>query len=433
MVFAHRFKMEFLGSVTSGVLNLAPSGTAFYSLQPGYVGLFPTTFDGLYGLAIDSPIAGDLTLAAGSWMEKDLIAPFMGGYQESAASKRIQLSLVTRFVKDIAHAAQQQLVAVGWDMSVTGDTDDIGPRFFCGQTYQLKLQVLGNPAFMAYNKSLYMNFDAWGGCCGAGCTSGCTSDYTDPVCIFLQWKDRIYQTPNWAPTSQWSGFILPKVYWNDGGTKREAFSAFDVQEGRGETTYTCVTSSPENIIAGMEILVAYTDTKFGTCTWSYSDTYNVEPAYVQATLVSQTGDPCEINTTINTSVPNMFTELTAPLQIKGSANAVIKGLITSGNYRQELFADGDWTMSLRMREIEGNNVVGDVIGINPSAGNSGLWDKVVIEHSVPRVRNASSIYDTDVYSLIMHVPNGTNVTAFTDLFEGCLSLANSNVSLEILS
>jgi hypothetical protein len=427
MVFAHRFKMEFLGAVTGGVLNVAPSGTPFYSLDPGEVGLFPTTFDGLYGNAITAPTAGDVTLAAGSWMEKDLIAPFMGGYQESAASKRIQMSLVTRFVYDIAHAARQQLVAVGWDMSVTGATDDIGPKFFCGQTYQLKIQVLGNPAFLAYNKSLYMNFDAWGGCCGAGCSSGCTSDYTDPVCIFLQWKDRIYQTPNWAPTSQWSGFIAPRVFWNNGGVKTEAFSAFDVAQGRGVTAYTCDTTSPELIVAGMEILVAYTDTVFGTCTWSYSDSYNVEPAYVQASLVSQTGDPCEINTTINTSVPNMFTELVSPLQIKGSGNAVIKGLITSGNYRQELFADGDWTMSLRMREIEGNNVVGNVVS------NSSLWDKVVIEHSVPRVRNSSSIYDTDVYSLIMHVPNGTNVSQFTTLFGGCLSLANSNVTLETLS
>jgi hypothetical protein len=250
----------------------------------------------------------------------------------------------------------------------------------------------------------------------------------------LQWKDRMYQTPMWCPiTGRWAGFILPKVYWNNSGVKTEAFSALDVQEGRAgvNTEYLCDTTNPETIVAGMEITVAYLDTTFGTCTWSYTDSYNISPAYIQATLKTQDFDPCAINTTINTSVPNMFTELQAPRQAKGVGNTVIKGLIESGNYRQELFADGNWTMSLRMREIEGNNPVSDVTTASGLAnGNAGLFDKVVLEHQVPRKRNATSVYDVDYYIIIMHVPNGTNVDPYTNLISACLSAAGSNVTLE---
>jgi hypothetical protein len=427
MIFSSTFKMEFLASTTADAINLATTGHT-YDLQAGVVGLFPTDPTGIISTAISTATKSDLTLAVGNWRTSDKIAPFAGGYKETLKSKRINLSLVQRFAHNIAHAPLNQKVALGWDMSLTGSTSDVGPRFYCGQTYTIKVTVLGSPAYRTFNKTLYNNFSAWGGCCTSGCATGCTSDYTDPVCILLQWKDRMYQTPEWCPTSQWPGYILPKVYWNDNGTKREAFSAFDVEQGRGDTAYVCVTDSPEDIVAGMEIDVAYTDTEFANCTFSLTDTYAVEPAYIDISLLTQEFDPCAFNTTINTSVPNMVAELQAPRQVKGSGNELRKQLILNERYLGNTFADSNQTMSLRMREIEdgGFNILAEV-------ANSSLYDSVVIEHAVPRPRNRSTQYDTDYYTLIIHVPTGTDVTAFTDLFQDCLDAANSNVELVTLN
>jgi len=427
MVQPNNFPYNFLGSETGDVLNVATTGTT-YNLTAGEVGIYPVAYDGVQSSAI-SAVTGpvpQVVVGSGNWRTSDGPNQFYKGMKANSWTKPIPLRSVTRFEHVLAETPQNQVVAFGWDLSVTGSTADIGPTFYCGQTYELKVEVLGEPALKAFNKYMYNNFMAWGGCCGSQCATGCTTSYADAACIMLQWKDNMYTTPNWVPIEgQWGGFIMPKVYINDGGVQTEVFSQLDYDQGRCalEDIYVCDTSSPESVIAGLEITVAYTDTNFSNCTFSLTDSYDYFPAFVTASLVTQNADPCAINTTINTSVPNMYKEITAPRQPKGLGWTVRKGLILEDKYQAYPWSDSSDVLGLRMREIEGSNWILD----NVESG--ALYDKVVIEWYLGNNQNTSSQYDGSLNTFILHVPTGTDVSPFTDLFGALLTESGSGVTL----
>ena len=426
MVQPNVFPTYYLGSVTGDELNVATSGGT-YVLTSGQVGIYPVAYDSVQGTAISTVSAPvpQVVIGSGNWRTSDGPNEYMKGMKQNSWTKPIPLRNVKRFEHVVAQQAQNQITAFGWDLSVTGSTADVGPTFFCGQTYELKLEVLGEPALKAYNKYMYNNFMAWGGCCGTGCTTGCTSSYADAACIMLQWKDQMYTTPNWVPTDNWGGYILPQVFINDNGTAVEVFSQLDYEQGRcaENEVYVCDTTSPESVIAGLKITVAYTDTNFTNCTFSVTDSYDIFPAFVTGSLVFQSADPCAINTTINTSVPNMYIELQAPRQPKGVGNIVRKNLIVEDKYQAYPWSDSNDVLGLRFREAEGSNWILD------NTTNGSLYDSVVIEWYLPNQQNSSSNYDGSENIFILYVPTGTDVTPFTDVFQDLLDEAGSGVTL----
>lgn len=426
MVQPHNFQYNFLGAETADTLEVATTGTT-YNLTAGEVGIYPIAYDGVQGTAISTVSAPipQVVIGNGNWRTSDGPNQFYLGQKANSWTKPLPLRQVKRFEHITAETPQNQITAFGWDMSVTGSTADVGPTFYCGQTYELKLEVLGEPALKAFNKYMYNNFMAWGGCCGSQCATGCTTSYADAACIMLQWKDAIYTTPNWAPTDNWAGFVLPQVFINDEGVKTEVFSQLDYDQGRCdlEDIYVCDTSSPESVIAGLQITVAYTDTNFANCTFSLTDSYDYFPAFVTASLVMQNADPCTINTTINTSVPNMYTELQAPRQPKGLGWTVRKALIKEDKYQAYPWSDSSDVLGLRMREVEGSNWILD------NVTNSALYDKVVIEWYLSNDQNTSSQYDGSLNTWVLHVPTGTDTTPFTDIFQDLLDEVGSGVTL----
>ena len=234
----------------------------------------------------------------------------------------------------------------------------------------------------------------------------------------LQWKDRITQNPILN-----AGFVTPQVYIQSGSTKVEVYSAYDVTLNSALTAYTCNTSNPASVVASFQLTVAYAETKFGTCTFTPTDHYEVEPLIINASLVSQTGDPCAFNTTINTSVPNMFTQLTAPRQVIGLGEAAVRDLILSQRYRLDNFPDSlDDVNIMRMREIEDEAVL-------PNVTKTGLYDVYTVLFNVARNSNSTSMKDNDQYSLMVLVPTGANMTGFTNYISAALVAAGSLVSL----
>lgn len=427
MVSPKIFQYNFLGSETADTLNVATTGGT-YNLTSGQVGIYPVAYDAVQGTAISS-VSGaipQVVIGSGNWRTSDGPNQYIQGMKQNSWTKPIPLRYVKRFEHVIAETPQNQIVTFGWDQSVTGSTADVGPLFTCGQTYELKLEVLGEPALKTFNKFMYNNFMAWGGCCGSNCTTGCTSSYTDAAAIMLQWKDNIYTTPNWAPTSNWAGFVTPQVFINLEGVKTEVYSALDYQQGRitdPDDIYVPNTTDPETVIATLQITVAYTDTTFSNCTFSLTDSYDYYPAFVTGSLVFQSADPCAWNTTINTSVPNMYTQLQAPRQPKGLGWTVRHKLILEDKYQAYPWSDGPGVLDLRMRETEGSNWILDNV---PSGA---LYDKVVIEWFLPNQQNTSSNYDGSENVFILHVPTGTDVTPFTNLFQDLLDEVGSGITL----
>jgi hypothetical protein len=134
--------------------------------------------------------------------------------------------------------------------------------------------------------------------------------------------------------------------------------------------------------------------------------------------------PCGWDTTINTSVPNMVTELQAPVYPKGLGEQVVREIIQSERYRQDHFADSIFIDSYRMREIENQDWI--LNNVNRQA----YYDSIAIVYNIFRPQNSQSVHDNDEYTEIIYVPTGTTTTAFTNILSNALTAVNSPVTLE---
>jgi hypothetical protein len=446
MIFPYAFRKAYLAKPSAGTLLVQTSGTTD-TIQAGEFGLC-TCPNGIEGSFISAAQTTPVKLVTGSWYPQDKIAPFYGGLQAPYYSKVIDFRRVTRFIQSLAQPAQQQIVSIGWDQT-SGST--VGPVFYCGTAYNLRLDFLGSPALRLLNHQIYVNVPAWGGCCGTDCSSGCTSTAVDAACIMLQWSDFLrYGTYNpgiGAPAMNSNAgeipyltqFFQPAVLVQTGATATQVYSALDLQAAQAGTygtpaqnaaviaagAYTCNTATPASVVASFQLTGSYVDTKYGNCTFTPSDYFEIEPIFCHASLATQDFSPCAFNTTINTSVPNMFKELQPAKYPKGLGEQVIRELIESERYRQNPFPDSVRVDSLRMREIEGFNWLTD------NVNRQGYYDVIGIAYNISRPDNSQQVHDDDQYFELIFMPTGTNATTFTNLFQACLNAVNSPVTLEI--
>ena len=423
MYFNHAFRKSFLASTTTGTLDLATTGTtAALVATPGKIGLFDAK---TFGAIAAAPVTGNqpFILAQGSYFTNDKIGPVHGGYQESVKSKVINPKYISKVFTTTAVAPQQQVIAIGWDQ-------DAGPGFAfeCGKTYRLRIDLKGSPTLRFLSHNLYRTMDAFSGCCTDDCSATCTGDPVDAACVLLKWKDQINQNP------LVSQFVQAQVFINDGGPL-EVFSEADTEAGVGDGTYECNTVDPASVVAGLVLTVAYEDTKFGACTFTPTDHYELQPLKIFTSVLDETGEPCAIKPIGNTSTGALVTELQAPRQTEGRGDTVVRDLILSGRYRQEAFPDSSRVESLRMREIEGNPGVLAMLDVNKRIA---LFDSINIVHNVPRLNNPTGTFDNDQYLLTIYVPAGTNVSAFVDpvggtgLLDDILALAGNGIVSEAL-
>ena len=415
MYFNHAFRKSFLGKTNGGVLDVRTSGTTA-ALTAGQIGLFDAKTFGAIGTA---GTGKPFILAQGSYFTEDKIGPVHGGYKESVKSKVINPKYISRVFTTCANQPQTQVISIGWDQ-VDGHP---GFQFECGKTYRLRLDIKGSPALRFLSHNVYRVVDAFSGCCTDDCSATCTGATVDAACVLLQWKDQLYRTP------LTSSFIAPKVYINDGGDPVEVFSALDVETGRAgeESAYVCNTEDPASVVAGLEIEVAYEDTKFGICTFTPTDHYELQPLKVFASVMDETGEPCAIKPFANTSTGDYVTELQAPKQAQGVGESVIRDLILSGRYRQEAFPDSSRVESLRMREIEGNP---SITGTSGQTIRTSLFNSINILHNVPRLNNPSGTFDNDQYLLTIYVPTSVDNTAFLNTLQNILNCAGNGIEIE---
>ena len=362
-------------------------------------------------------------IAAGTPYQDDRIGPFHGGYQESIKSKGIQPKYITKYWNQDSNAAQQSILHIGTtQFTVAEGTEGCCPEFLCGENYHLRVDVKGNPVLRTLNHQGYVEVTAYGGCC--------PDDEIDPVAvnpatIMIQWAEGLWESPvvtgngpnfsNQGPASAATRvnpnpFFVPVVSVTDntgavtgllyppgwlGGVS--ATTAADVAAATGLLEanivawdeYT-VPAMEDGICAGLTLVGAYEDTRFGDCTFQPSDFYGLEPIRLYASEVDLNGDPCA------------FTGICVEhecegRQAQGLGETALRDLILSEEYRQNHFAT-----DLRIREItQGTDLLGAGAG---QVDRTERYDRTMILHSVPRYNNPSGTFDNDQYLVEVLTP-----------------------------
>ena len=380
-------------------------------LEVGELALFDArSFQGI------DPAAGDcdpcpFMIVTGSPYANDRIGPFHGGYQETIKSKGINPKYVTKLWTSDSNAPQPYVLHVGSTEFTQGAVGDgCCPTFLCGEQYHLRVDVKGSPVLRMLNHQGYVEVTADGGCCPADSIAPVA---VDPAGIMIQWAEGIWDSvvvtgngPNFNPTNPLSAdrtnpepLIVPVVSLGPGAVTDtllyppgyfvgKGTLQADIAAATGHTVdtwdnYVADTLDPATDCAGLSLVGAYEDTRFGDCTFQTSDYYGLEPVRIFASEVDLNGDPCE------------FTGICVEVecegrQAQGLGETAARDLILSESYRQNTFAS-----DLRIREItQGNDLLDATRG---GVDRTALYDRIMILHTVPRFNNPSGTFDNDQY------------------------------------
>lgn len=282
---------------------------------------------------------------------------------------------------------------------------DCCKKFYCGETYTLRVDVKGSPALRLLNHNSYIIASAYGGCCPEGSIAPVEIDST---LIFIQWAEAITRYPVISPFMQ-----IVVVDQSGAPLYAPGTSAAFLATVPGAKTWDQYVSPGYllNDCAGMVLNGAYVDTKFQNCTFQISDFYEVEPVRLYASEVDLNGDPCLFNGVC------VVTECEGR-QVMGLGESVAREAILSEQYRQNFFSS-----DFRIREITQGYSVFDYINRNT------LYTRYFLQHNVPRFNNPSSTFDNDQY-LLEVITCGTEA-AFETFVNAWLSNCSDCVGLEV--
>ena len=341
-----------------------------------------------------------VVLAQGSLHNVDKVGPH-GGYRENVKSQVIRPHLIHRFWKVGGRSARQQIVQLGWD----GTNASTTPQFVCGQNYSLRVDLKGSPALRFLGHNLSHRFDVFTGCCA----DADNPENVDPVSVLLQLAKQINTDPIFA------NFIYADVITTDSG------GDFDTEPDVVDPdTYVPLTSQSaiNAAIAALRLTVAYAESVFFDCSFDPRDHFNLEPLVIAgAQLVDETGDPCP------TFKQLLFTQTQAARSADGTGEQVLRDLIESYGYRQEIYQTDP-----RKKEIE--------LSINAMSNHvfrNGLFDSYYILHSVDRKTNPSGIYDNDQYLIQVSVAKGNYMGDFVQWVNNYIGSAKPGMAMEDLS
>ena len=355
-----------------------------------------------------------LILASGSLMQNDKIGPFAGGYLESNKSKTINSKYVSKLYYAAANEAQRYVTHVGFTpwtsanppaSSNPGETaGECCKSFLCGETYYLRLDVKGSPAMRLLNHNAYLTLEAYTGCCPDQPDDPAIAPVpVDPRKVYLAWAEQTLNSTLINP------FVYPVVtYTTDNGATWTYYYPNNVDVSTlpilPDVSYENYQDWSEeawnaDMCAGIVLTGAYYETKFDNCTFQVSDFYEVEPVRVYASEVDYTGSPCE------------FQALCVGVecygrQVNGLGETVVRDVILSESYRQNHFAT-----DFRIREITQGYDLLNAAGVS----RDGLYDRIYLQHSVPRFYNPTGTFDNDQYLLEIVVPQGDPDAIFDTL------------------
>jgi hypothetical protein len=254
-------------------------------------------------------------------------------------------------------------------------------EFLCGETYYLRIDVKGSPALRALNHNAYQTLSAYTGCC-----TGPTPTAVDSTLVMIEWAKALVINNYLKP------FIMPVVFdevgaaWYAPGTTIDPLSGSAVTSAQWWDAY--VSSGHQaGKCAGLRLIGAFVETKFGDCTFQVTDFFEKEPIKIYASMVDYTGDPCVFEGIC------VYNDCLG-LQGMGFGEQVVRDLIRAESYLQNFFHSGDF----RVREItQGYDITS---AINRNA----LYSRYFLLHSVPRFNNPTGVFDNDRYMLEIIIP-----------------------------
>ena len=269
-------------------------------------------------------------------------------------------------------------------------------KFYCGETYTLRVDVKGSPALRLLNHNSYIIASAYGGCCPEGAIAPVEIDST---LIFRQWADAITRYPVISPFMQIIVVDQTGTPWYAPGTD----ATFLADNGVDTWDHYVSPGYIDGACGGMVLNGAYVDTKFQNCTFQITDFYELEPVRLYASEMDLNGDPCAFDGVC------VITEC-SPRQAMGVGESVARDVILSEQYRQSFFHS-----DFRIREITQGYSVFDYINRNT------LYTRYYLLHSVPRFNNPTSTFDNDQY--LLEIITCGSILAFekfvTDWLDNC--------------
>lgn len=246
-----------------------------------------------------------------------------------------------------------------------------------------------------------------------GSNGGYVTPYTNIAATSGQMPTYVGQKPIIPGTT--STATGATIVANTAGTSNGAIIYQPVADAASFT----YTSGQEPFI---ELTAAYVETKFGNPTFTVTDNYDLEPLKIICSLMDDSGSTV-VTAPIGQGLAGTASTYKAigsiadagigyvaqaSLQAQGSGETVLRELILTGKYRQEAFGDGTHIDQFRMREIEANP---GVLNMMTVANRNSLYNKLCILHNVPRFNNPSTTFDNDQYLIEIAIPNTVGVNS----------------------
>jgi len=417
--FNHAFNKTFVGTA-----GFTTNGEATNELGIGQFGFYDPKTWAQFEEAPEKCCPA--VLVAGSIHPLDKIGKFHGGYAESVKSKTINPKYLHRFYKVLPCAPQQMQITIGTNYDNYDDTrpnfglcnansgTEVDKTFYCGENYDLRLDIKGSPALRFLTRNDYFTANAYTGCCPADAIAPVA---VNPLIVYTKWAYDFLNSPLINP------FIHVTItYSTDAGLNWQAFEpqlADDSTTAEALLPYTLEGAAfppgtDENTLAGLIITGAYADTRFNDCTFYPNDSIIafLEPVKLFASEVDLNGDPCAFTGLCENNSCQ-------PIQIKGTGETVIRDLILTEGYMQQPFYTGQ---DLRIREITNGN------DVTAAISRSSFYTAYYLQHSVPRFNNPTGTFDNEQYLLeIVGMPEmyTTTTSAVTFTTVGSVTVADA--------
>jgi hypothetical protein len=406
MYFNHAFRKSFLPIPVQGAIAL-DAATTTSALQAGEISVFDSTS---WANVSGAPSIKPFVLVQGSYFNSDVIGGnrFLGGYKESIKSKAINPRYITRVIKIGSTTAANQIQEI------------CVKNLECGKNYNLRLDLKGSPALRLLSHNIYRTLSAFTGCCTDDCSATCTGALVDPTIVTIKWAEYIVNDPILSQYLKLTVVdYLGTTVATQAGTSLAQIQAFltALAAYSPATPWDPTAANASEEESCIELEVAYIDTKFGDCTFTPTDFYELMPLFIFGSMTDESGDPCNVQ-------GFSITETQAPAQASGVGETILREMILDGRYLQNAYPDSTRVDSLRMREIEADPALATI-------NRNALYDQVLILHSVPRFNNPTGTFDNDQYLLKVHVPAGTTTTALTNYIVSSANLAQGSGAITL--